>query len=61
MLISVLDSKMSIFRYNCFISLSRAGNCDVNSEVIAEVRKLEEAWGGDHHNKDLGALDNTVA
>ena len=35
---------MSIFLYTCFISLSRAGNCDVNSEVIAE-RKLEEAGG----------------
>ena len=37
---------MLILRYTNFISLSRAGNCDVNSEVIAEVRKLEEAWGG---------------
>ena len=52
---------MSIFRYTCFISLSRAGNCDVNSEVIAEVRKLEEAWGGVGANKNLRALDNTAA
>ena len=37
---------MSILHYSCFISLSRAGNCDVTSEVIAEVKKLEETWGG---------------
>ena len=36
---------MSILRYTCFISLSRAGNCDVNSDVIAEVRKLDEVSG----------------
>ena len=36
---------MSILRYTCFISLSRAGNCDANSEMIAEVRKLEEVSG----------------
>ena len=29
--ISLLDSKMSIFRYTCFISFSRAGNCDVQA------------------------------
>ena len=52
---------MSILRYNCFISLSRAGNCDVNSDVIA-VRKLEEASGGGlGANKNFRALDNTVA
>ena len=36
---------MSILHYMCFISLSRAGNCDANSEMIAEVRKLEEVSG----------------
>ena len=49
---------MSILRYTGFISLSRAGNCDVNSEMIAEVRKF---LGGHHYNKDFRALDNTVA
>ena len=36
---------MSILRYTCFISLSRVGTCDVNSEMRAEVRKLEEVSG----------------
>ena len=36
---------MSILRYTCFISLSRVRNCDANSEMIAEVRKLEEVSG----------------
>ena len=59
---SLLDNKMSILRYTCFISLSRAGNCDVNSDVIAEVKQLEEAsGGGGRHNKDLRPLHNTVA
>ena len=30
--VSLLDSKMSILRYTCFISLNRAGNCNVNSD-----------------------------
>ena len=29
--VSLVDSKMLILRYTCFISLNRAGNCTVNS------------------------------
>ena len=36
---------MSILHFTCFISLSRAGNCDANSDMIAEVKKLEEVSG----------------
>ena len=32
MRVSLLDSKMSILLYTCFISLNRAGKCSVNSD-----------------------------
>ena len=34
--VSLVDSKMSILRYTCFISLNRAGNCNVNSHDDAD-------------------------